>query len=64
MFKCQQCNKSSRPGESPIRKVIETREYEHKPRFRETSTVRHCIDRGGMGAQIVREIIVCAGCAE
>ncbi len=56
---CQKCNKPQ-PHNTPIsRRVVETREIVYPPRY---NSRKECIDKGGKGTAIVREIIVCPGC--
>jgi hypothetical protein len=72
MFRCGNCKGVSKPGEKPIRLVVESREKVYDPRFKMkrvnrdgwTRTENVCIDPGGRGHEIVREINACADCAK
>lgn len=72
MFRCQMCGKVSGAGTKSKKIVVATREREYKGnmdefpqrrggRFREPRKPR---DRGGRGHEIVKELMVCASCAE
>lgn len=59
-FICGVCRKHSKAGEKPIRVVIETREKIY-PR-RENANPNGNTDPGGIGIEIVKEILVCSSC--
>jgi len=61
MFKCQECNKSSKEGETPFKKLLETRPrtYQHKEIDRRG---RERLIKESVGWEIAREISVCGDC--
>lgn len=59
MFKCEKCGTDSVLGERPTRVVIATRKREY-PEFRRANGTH---DRGGVGREIVQEVIVHDACA-
>ena len=56
-FKCENCNKTSKPGEKATRIVVTTREVIHPAR-------PDAEDPGGKGTQIVKEKMICIRCKE
>ena len=75
MFRCQRCHQTTQPGEPQIRQVVQTRTITHPhrpkafiappdPKRRLAKRKRPRLDdKGGLGPQIVREIVVCPACA-
>ena len=69
MYRCQICG-GVVPAHSPaIRQVVETRRREYPFRskanpFRKDGKVEKTDDPGGVGREIVREILVCQACSE
>ena len=78
MFRCQLCREVAPPNTRPIRRVVETRDrqypfrpkanrFKRKPRAddpdRKKGRIRYRDDPGGSGREIVREALLCAGCA-
>lgn len=77
MYNCQQCRKTSKPGQPAIFKVTETREVSYsyrkdaQRRYGKCSNPppddpdKHCRDdHGGRGTEIVSQILVCKDCNE
>lgn len=72
MFKCGNCQRTSQPGDKPVRIVLETRQHRHPPRYRPWDLdadgyprpKTKPFDPGGWGEQIVREADFCKPCAE
>jgi hypothetical protein len=57
------------PQHPPIEKVVETRRREYPFRrgahlFMKDGHLKKKDDRGGVGSEIVREVVVCPGCFE
>jgi hypothetical protein len=73
MFRCQSCQALVPPGTPPQRLVVKSRKKDYKYRscantFRRTTEtgkrkVYHTDDPDGTGEEIVKELIVCQGCA-
>jgi hypothetical protein len=71
MYRCEICGRVVPLGTPAIRQVVETRDREY-PRRRDDSDVgrkgrkrsSRSGDAGGAGREIVRERLVCGGCAE
>jgi hypothetical protein len=59
MFKCEKCGNDSQPGERPTRVVVARRKREY-PAFQRVNGTH---DRGGIGFEIVREVVAHDGCA-
>jgi hypothetical protein len=57
MFHCQQCNRLSEPRERAVKVVTETRPKEY---YQEIRGRMHLV---GVGREIVREVMMCRGCA-
>jgi hypothetical protein len=69
MYRCQLCNRVSRPGERATKVVIERRptEYPSRSKAQRTRAGRRAKfqdDPGGAGYEIAKEAIVCATCAQ
>ncbi len=69
MFRCEKCNSVVPPGTAAHNLVVQQRRKEYPTRTRDVSGARgnfrtRTIDRGGSGAEIVRELKVCPECAE
>ena len=58
MFRCQQCNRLSAPRERSRKVVMETRPKEY---YEEIRGRMHLV---GVGREIVKEAVLCRGCAE
>ena len=66
MFKCNNCGKSSKPGERPIKRTVESREVVYNNRVKKVDdddavTIRE-FDTNGH--EIVKEVSICAKCAK
>ncbi|MGB5811883.1 MAG: hypothetical protein WBG86_15195 [Polyangiales bacterium] len=69
MYRCQLCNRVSRPGERATKVVTESRpaEYPSRSKAQRARTGRRSKfhdDPGGAGYQIAKEAMACASCAE
>ncbi len=69
MYRCELCNRVSRPGERATKVVMERRptEYPSRGKAQKASTGRRAKahdDPGGAGYEIAKEVMVCATCAE
>lgn len=69
MFRCEKCNSVVPPGTAAHSLIVQQRRKEYPTRTRDISGARgnfrtRTIDRGGSGAEIVRELKVCPECAE
>ena len=69
MYRCQFCNRVSRPGERATKVVTERRPAEYPSRGkaqkgREASRSKAQEDPGGAGYEIAKERIACATCAQ
>jgi hypothetical protein len=69
MFKCESCQRVIGPQVSATRVVIETRPVtypfrEKAHRIKIEGKPKMIDDPGGVGQEIVREILVCPDCAE
>lgn len=62
MFICQVCGIQQGHGKKPIKKVVEYRDKVYPKRFADPEC-KICIDNGGHGREIVKEIDVCEECA-
>ena len=64
MFICDECGESSKKRVKPIRKIVETRKTKYPKRYiTDYKTMKDiCIDNGGSGWEIVKEIKTC-GCS-
>ena len=60
-YQCQLCKATPPHGTPSVRVVTQTREVEHPYRSRVNRDGSD--DKGGRGAQIVREAVVCPECA-
>lgn len=58
-YKCGKCSSVQPNGASPEMVIVETREKTYPPRFAN----KVCIDNGGSGREIVREVPMCPACA-
>ena len=58
MFYCQQCNRLSTPKERPVFVVTETRPKDY---YEEIRGRMHLV---GVGREIVKEVMMCRGCAK
>ncbi len=58
MFKCEKCERITRPGEKQHKKVVETREKIYK------NEDKHGNIKTSKGAEIVKEINICEECYE
>lgn len=68
MFACGLCHEQSEPNERPERVVVETREKMYPERFhahpyRRTNTKLYRDDPGGVGSEVVKEVIAHVKCA-
>ncbi len=77
MFRCQLCGTVMPPGTRTHKLIVQTRAKKYEPREKPQSrggggfrgrggrpTRRRLMDPGGEGREIVRELSVCAECAE
>ena len=69
MYRCELCNRVSRPGERAAKVVTERRptEYPSRSKAQRSRTGRRSKfhdDPGGAGYEIAREAMTCASCAE
>lgn len=69
MYRCQLCNRVSRPGERATKVVLERRpaEYPSRSKAQKARTGRRSKfqdDPGGAGYEIAKEVIVCPVCAQ
>ena len=69
MFRCELCDRVSRPGERQIKVVVERRPAEYPSRakaqrLRASRRGKHRDDPGGAGYEIAKEKIGCAYCVE
>ncbi len=69
MYRCELCNRVSRPGERATKVVVERRPTEYPSRGkaqRARSGRRSKLhdDPGGAGYEIAKEAMACAACAE
>jgi hypothetical protein len=69
MYRCQFCNRVSRPGERATKVVTERRPAEYPSRGRAQKgatgrTAKAPEDPGGAGYEIAKEAIACAVCAQ
>ncbi len=68
MYRCELCNRVSRPGERATKVVTERRPAEYPSRGkaqkgRTASRSRGQDDPGGAGYEIAKEVIACSTCA-
>lgn len=67
MYKCELCKKVISPNTKAIRIPVETRTRQYPPRQKEVSGGRGLTKTifvpGGVGSEIVREIVACPDCA-
>lgn len=66
MYRCEMCRELVPPGTPSHRVVVETRErrYPYRPDlFAIKGTKEKKADPGGVGREIVREVIACPRCA-
>ena len=68
MYRCQLCNRVSRPGERATKVVVERRPTEYPSRSkaqraRSGRRSKYQDDPGGAGYEIAKEAIACATCA-
>lgn len=59
MFICQECNKSQPRKTKPHKVVTHYRKKKYSKRFED----KVCIDEGGEGYEIHREVLMCGECA-
>jgi rubredoxin len=69
LFQCQVCGVVVTPNTPAHQKVVETRRREYPFRkeanlFIKDSRPKKTDDPGGIGFEIVREVVVCPGCSE
>ncbi len=69
MYRCELCNRVSRPGERATKVVMERRPTEYPSRgkaqrARSGRRSKSHDDPGGAGYEIAKEAIACATCAE
>lgn len=69
MYRCQVCDGVAPTNTSAIRQVVETRRRKYPFRekvnqFLKDGRKKTSDDPGGVGFEIVREILVCPACAE
>lgn len=69
MYRCELCNRVSRPGERATKVVTERRPTEYPSRSkaqraRAGRRAKQHDDPGGAGYEIAKEAMVCAACAE
>jgi hypothetical protein len=73
VFRCQLCNKVVPPRTAAQRVVVETRARKYPSRLRANCVIRlsekgkrketFIDDPGGVGREVVRELVVCPACA-
>jgi hypothetical protein len=69
MYRCQLCNRVSRPGERATKVVVERRPTEYPSRgkaqrARSGRRSKYQDDPGGAGYEIAKEAMACATCAQ
>jgi len=69
MYRCELCNRVSRPGERATKVVLERRptEYPSRSKAQRARSGRRSKfhdDPGGAGYEIAREAIACSACAQ
>jgi hypothetical protein len=69
MYRCELCNRVSRPGERAVKVVLERRpaEYPSRSKAQRARSGRRSKfqdDPGGAGYEIAKEVIACATCAQ
>lgn len=63
MFKCNRCNKFSKPSEQENKVVTQTRQKEYYEFYYDSDGIRCQGKQVGTGQETVREIKVCNNCA-
>ena len=68
MYRCESCREVVAAGVKQVREVVEVRVHQHPAREEVNRVVKNGRvkwrdDPGGFGTQIVRERVVCPGCA-
>ena len=68
MYRCQLCNRVSRPGETMTKVVVERRPAEYPSRAKAQHArvgrkLKHSDDPGGAGYEIAKESVACPECA-
>jgi hypothetical protein len=68
MVKCFGCKKLTKPGEKPVRRVIETRKVKYPFRKDAHPVIKdgkrdYRDDPGGEGIEIAKEVLVCKECS-
>ena len=69
MYRCELCNRVSRPGDRAVKVVLERRpaEYPSRGKAQRARTGRRSKlqdDPGGAGYEIAKEVIACVACAQ
>lgn len=69
MYRCELCNRVSRPGDRAMKVVIERRPAEYPSRSkaqraRSGRRSKYQDDPGGAGYEIAKEVIACMACAQ
>lgn len=69
MYRCELCNRVSRPGDRAMKVVLERRpaEYPSRGKAQRARSGRRSKpqdDPGGAGYEIAKEVIVCVACAQ
>lgn len=69
MYRCELCNRVSRPGDRAMKVVLERRpaEYPSRSKAQRARSGRRSKfqdDPGGAGYEIAKEVIACAACAQ
>ena len=69
MYRCELCNRVSRPGERAVKVVVLNRPTEYPSRakaqrMRIGRKTKHQDDPGGAGYEIAKEAVACSTCAE
>ena len=69
MYRCELCNRVSRPGERAVKVVTSRRPTEYPSRakaqrMRIGRKTKHQDDPGGAGYEIAKEAVACSTCAE
>ncbi|MGD8609289.1 MAG: hypothetical protein PVH21_18465 [Myxococcales bacterium] len=69
MYRCELCNRVSRPGDRAVKVVLERRpaEYPSRSKAQRARSGRRSKfqdDPGGAGYEIAKEVVTCAACAQ
>ena len=68
MYRCELCNRVSRPGETMMKVITERRPAEYPSRAKAQKArvgrkLKHHDDPGGAGYEIAKEAVACPTCA-